>query len=515
MMDTRSEAWAAPKVGGFMDSKEMNMSQKRMHVMLNIDRMSRTGLVNAAREYRKSVLQIHKMNIVEYAGFENTPSMERWLREGMIPMASAVEANFSKYGLCPYKIMPKPFYAGDDQVYISKSGQYAQQYRHLHVAVPMELGSYTLEPYMDEHGVKHICVLDKNGDEIDTVVFSQYRTGPVLFGPGFDSEGGAIVDEFLRMERRLKLADKLLEREADPVVWLRKEVAKATQQNDVENQRYDELVERSRDEHGYPQEKEFQLSTKDGVVMLPPNINTATYQPKSNATVDEAQITLLFGHLVGNTYRVPTRKFAHEGKSFMSHRSESAVDEDRGDMCASLNELSSDLQHAMEKITVRLFKIPIPWVFSLRVQADRMMMEWIHEKGMIDDNVLREEVFNLVGLSKSRGVNPKEIGDMVRDEQSRVFGGMKMSRRLKKLLMIADDDKFGDEEADEKPKKKKKKRVVSSSSSSSEADESSQEEDESSEEETKKKKKRTRRNADASGAEEGKKKKKRGGATQH
>lgn len=425
-----------------MDQRN-NLAYMRAREMIDIERMCKTSYVSAARDYRKSILQIHKMNLVEQMQHDtNSVAMERWIREGMVPMACAVEANYSKFGLCPYRIVQRRMYAGDDEGYKARAGPYAKQFRDVHVAVPMELGTYTVETLVDDQGVKQVLVLDKQGDPIDTFVESQYRTGPSTTGPEFDSEGGALVPEFRRLERRLQLAEKILDKHEKPVLFLRKEVAAASQQNDTENQRFDDLVERTRDEHGYLQEKEFQLQVKDGVVLLPPHINTTPYQPQPPARIDEAAAVEAFVKLVAAIYRVPPRKLIPQGETTMSHRSESAVDEDRGEMCAALNEIASDLVHAMEMITIRLFAVPIPMAITLRPQADRQVFHELHELGLIDDTVLRDEIFNLIGLPKSRGITRGGGGGAPpREERTSLFGrtrggDAKTSRRLKKLLTL-------------------------------------------------------------------------------
>jgi hypothetical protein len=407
---------------------------------------------------------------------EDTESFKRLNKQYLIPIANDLEKYYSMFACLPFRVVQEQIYVGDDQTRKAKFGKHASDHAWVPVPRPMEMGTFEIEPYLDDNGVKRIRVLDTKGEEVKTVAFSKLRRGPNVFDPGFDSECGALLPEYKIMERKRAIAMDIMEREAYPVVWMRQEIASSNAPNDEENKRMEEFSNLVKDQHGYPEEKPIHITENEGTVILPPRYNTTPYQPRPNLLVNEEALMRYFAQLVAATYQVPLKELIQEGNAMISHRSESAVDEDRAKICAANTVVADDIMEGIQYMYEQLFQVHnIPISFQMRPLVDIERLLMLHKAGMIDDDVLRSDSLAIVGIHPSRGTK----GPLIRREPTDT-----------KRDKGAKQKKYDEEEEGDTKKKSKKKRLASKEDEDEEEEDDKEKKDEKEEDKEKKKKKK-------------------------
>lgn len=373
--------------------------------MLLLRDMRSEGLVYAACGYRNSIMQLDSMMLGDSGAQTISVTAMRVIRRFLVPMAHEIERYFSMFGLCPYAIVRERIFVGDDPAYQRKFPGKRIDYAMVAVPRVIEVGAFHIKSYLDATGVKTVEVTNLRGEPIKTVVFSRTRQGPRVNSIYFDTECGAVLEEYILFKRKRRLLIAAMQRDFDAPIWVRKDTSRPTYANDMEMRRFEEYTNVVMDGYGYIHPATG-VQEVDGLAILPNEYTTAPFQPRSNLRINEEQLVKQFAEVVASAFMVPLKELAQSGTGMINHRSESAVDEDRSKMSAGILLLLSDVSSAVQEIWQTLYKTAeVPIHFQMRPLIDIDRLQLIFNEGIIGDDVYRQEALKVMGIHPSRGTS--------------------------------------------------------------------------------------------------------------
>lgn len=376
-------------------------NQERAAVMRAIIDMKRTTPVMCACEYRNQFINYREMVINEDAEWMNDEQVQLLIEKYWIPLGHRIEHFFSMFGVCPYYI---------EKIRIGENNDVA------HVPRLYEDEGFTIESVKDEKtGKKYFIYRERETDEeIKHVLKSMYHTGPSHNSPYFDSECGAVLAEYLQFLKIRELGLTIIEKEANPPLYIRRELPATNQPTDIAEQTFLEALQvfnRKVDQYGYANKDEknprnLRLEQGDGFLALPSQYNTVANVPRPHMLIDESFHWGRLVQLVTSTFKIPqvALELKRDGAMFGATRTSVASDEDRALANNTCMKIVEDIIQAFREVWELIRDEPdIPIYIPIRPHLDMEKVIGLVEFGAISHEHGIEIVLRTHGLVPPKG----------------------------------------------------------------------------------------------------------------
>lgn len=445
--------------------------KNRETIMEMIYRMYESSMVSAAAKYRSSLIQMSKLAIYHDPNIEPGVALKRYTDTYFQPMGWKIREYFDMFGLCPVQWVSQKLYIGDDVILQELYRDKMKEFIHIEVPMPLPRRSFTIETYQ-EKGIKKDRVLTLSGEEVDTILYCDDREGPLLNNPGFDSDCGSLVEDWIRLVLVRKMNMELQRREVQPIVYIEKLRPTTNNAHDAANEQNDAIMDYIFDINGYPTPIPPEIRSAKGAMVIPRGYTVSTYQQKPNVILDEHVAQKQMIKLVASTFAIAMDMYTERGGMVATRESSYAVDMDRSRTTSVMQILISHVVKAMQQLWAIKFKqfgvyVHIP----MRPQVDMKTMHQMKSDGILSDDFVRDESLNIIGVHHD---HIKVLGDQMKISK---FRGRKRLREVEKhmfhpprMTVVAEEEEE-EEEVKEKVKVESEKEDSDSEDSESEKEE--------------------------------------------
>lgn len=389
-----------------------------MNVVDEIYKMISTDYIKVVLDERLRFLQLDAMMVDVSSSFQPQRFMAELYKKYVHRFAAISYKNLSAIALAPFRLVSVQVDIGTGK-------------RIVKMPVALNPGSFTVQVDMDDKENKIITVelkSKKNKTKI-YVVESQHRSGLDYYNPTIvDSDCGHMLQrwkEFNELKQDTMDIRRILKR---PQIWIEKHHDKINKSNDEQQARADNILSYKRDEHGYKRKGtvEIEVVKKQNLMILPPGYGLCSTQPTHLAQLlDIENEKSDFKSFVDEALGMPM-KSSKTGISPFATRTRSAVEEAKANKMAMLAELIADITHVLKEALKLCIEedIQIPVSIPMRSVLDSESIYKLHEFGVIDDDVAREELLKIFGLDQSKGGagvmkrdNPNQPPDEIKDDE--------------------------------------------------------------------------------------------------
>jgi hypothetical protein len=515
------------------------MMRSRRQIMSLIYTMYEDSIVSAAANYRRSLIQMHKLVVVE--GDEGLGvAMTRYINENYQQLGWSIRQYFDMFGLCPVRFIRKELFVGDDPVLREIYGDKLPDYLMIRVPIPLTKRSFDIETVMGENGCKRDIVTTYEGENIPDLLYCKDREGPRYNDPGFDSDCGAVLPEWIRLKTAEKINMEIQRSIMQPIIYLEKNGAalssNAGDLNDADGDRIRDIVW---NQYGYPRPGQPHIRPIPGGMIIPNDFRMCTTQPTKTMIINEKEIHDNLVKKVAAIWNISYAIFTLPSEGIGKLETSSfSIDMERRRTASMMQVVISHVADAIQELLAREFGFMARVHIPMQPQVDMKTLQELRAAGILSDDFVRNESLNIIGvhhhrireLSKSgikkgvrHGRRHKVVMDMARVRLPGVPDGVtaiEPAEVVEKLERLSDNDESSDDETYDEPsrKKKKKKQRVRDESDDEEFEESSRKkkrrdrddsDDEEFDEPSRKKKKRDRDGSDDDDDEPSRKKKKK------
>jgi hypothetical protein len=523
------------------DMTAVNMSVSRMmrsrrQIMNLIYTMYEDSIVSAAANYRRSLIQMNKLVVVEGEGEMLGVGMSRYIDSFYQEIGWSIREYFDMFGMCPVRWVRKELYVGDDPDLRALHGDLLPDYIKIRVPVPLTKRTFDIETILGEDGFKEDIVTTYDGENIPTLLYCKDREGPRYNDPGFDSDCGAVLPEWIRLKTAEKINMEIQRSIMQPIIYLEKNGAalssNAGDLNDAEGDRIRDIVW---NKYGYPRPGQPHIRPIPGGMIIPNDFRMCTTQPIKTMVLNEKEIHDNLVSKVAAIWNISYALFTLQSEGIGKLETSSySIDMERRRTASMMQVVISHVSDAIQTLLAMEFGFIARVHIPMQPQVDMRTLQEMRAAGILSDDFVRTESLNIIGVHHHRirelsrsdvqkptrhGRRHKVLMDMARirrpgepinqgifqpvgDGDNLSSGEEDLSqdsddedRKKKKKKKSRDSDDEEEEEDSGRSKKKKKKRY-----------DSSDEDDDDEERRRKKKKKRSRR--ESSDDESGKKNKK-------
>ena len=382
--------------------------------MQQIVEMKRTTPVMPACEYRNQIIRYQDMVINEDDTTVNREAFQLTLEKHWIPNGRYVQHFFSMFAVCPFYV---------EKVRVGDTRDW------MRVPRMFEDNAFDIESVQDEKTDKpYLIFWDKvSGKEIKHIAFSTLHSGPQHHSPYFDSECGAVLKTYLEYEELRTLVRDTMKKEANPPVYIRREVPATSQPNDIIEQKLDEILQlyaRNHDSNGYakPDEVGVKLDKGDGFIALPKQYNTVGNVHRPNTSFDETFHWNRLVQVVSAVFKIPRYILESNkaGSVFAHSRSESATEEDRALVNNACTNIAHDVSIALRTMWEAIYKDEdIPVYIPIRPFLDIQAVRNLYDFGAMEKDAAVEYLLRMYGLAPQTGREGKRRRSSRNDEGSK------------------------------------------------------------------------------------------------
>jgi hypothetical protein len=377
-----------------------NLAKKRELEMMDIYRMSCVVPVRAAFDFVESMIQIQDISINEGDTHYNTPTMKRYIKDHIVPFMYATLKYFFNFGFIPYHLVKKKIYCGDDPIQQKIHGN---PYISMLVPIPVPVGKFSVTPTINDHGEKDIHVNAKyNPDDVKVILSRKNKfRGPNIHDHKFDTKCGALVDEWRILDQKERIELSVILKQATPEVWIRQDISSTMKSNVDAAQTFEAINAGIHvDQAGYAVKAPVEVVRDKDIARLPAQYTTAPFQPQPSLAVDIERARQNFRASTAAAFTIDPKKLnASSDNNLISHQTDSMVDESRASVCAMLESTIDDLNYAAQDLWAIIFKeVEVPLTIPFRTQAGHDTLFKFHEKGILDDDVMRRKVISMIGI---------------------------------------------------------------------------------------------------------------------
>ncbi len=385
--------------------------------------MIMSGYIAQVKNLCKSMIHFDRLDVAEY---ENE-LMKILIRDYMVPFGDSMFDHFVVFGLMPF-------------VLVKETIQYQNIKETFKIPKALELGSYEITTIMTKNYKKEYLIHINNVVKQPEIYLciSKYRKGPsVTWSDMCDSECGILYHEWKKLKKHEQEISMLFKRATHPPLILQKLNNQMTQQNNLENFHYS-LHSAQKLDHGFPIDTvpPIQESEETNCVYIPAHYEASKFQPHLDPSfLDMTPLIHAFYSSVDLTFKMPIQSSKSDA-SYMHSRSRSAVDEDRAKLAASTTQMIKDIDYNLRRVFELVFdheneasdlKIMLPH----RSLIDFDNIHFLHEEGVIDDEVARDEYVYVAGINPDRATKGKLIKRVPEDGRVDPLKSAIKRRRIK------------------------------------------------------------------------------------
>lgn len=359
--------------------------------------MISVGDVAASFRKRLGYIEIEKL-VVRQETQDLNELMWHLVIQKWIPLLNASAYNIATIGRTPYYIDQKTFsFQGKQYTERFPVALFPWEY-DLHVKrdpdTREKIFEFTMKNVTEQPEIFSIASLGFAGVSMETEL------------PMVISEFGMLHKSWKELKTRRQLADKFRHEMLHPKLYLERTVNTQTQTMDLEVARYQEHLSTRRevDEHGYSSRKfdmSLQSNEKDNTIGLPPNMKFSSFQPRIEATlIDVSHIEERFYSLIDRVFGLPhLDQLSQQGALFQS-RSESAIDESRSALVASLASLIREYVHVFNKVWEHMYDKQVEVLIPHQTHLDTKTITLLTDVGVIDKEMAREKLMRMHGITE-------------------------------------------------------------------------------------------------------------------
>lgn len=383
--------------------------------MEDIHEMRFKGPTCAAFETRWALIHVDELILDAEEGTAPSVLMHRVTDHFWKRFAYDVNANFEMFGFVMWRTRKEKVYARDDPVRKVRYRGHDSEFASVEIPFVVPFGQVQFVPRIDEKFREVVVPLDDNGKERRDVYVSYARRGGLrVRSRSFETECGAVLDEWRRYTQLVRLHDAVVTQNARLMPYVEHVPLNEQARMNDEARAVEALLHPAEtDEHGYevPQQAVLRKVERapeapvQSFVEIPNDRRLSSVQPLSSMTLDMETLHNRFLALLASTLQIPQRHLkAVQGSHAVPGAASAAVVEDelvRAIRAAGerRNEIVDVLAEAFAHIYgVRPQNTHLPTASQL---SPPLLFE-MSERGYMGDSVVKEELSTLLGMKRTR-----------------------------------------------------------------------------------------------------------------
>lgn len=370
-------------------------------LLLDLVSMAKSGATAIALQRRFAYVEPKKTVITQNG--EQLSDLQQYVFDTYwIPMLAAINENFC--------IISRVAFFFKRITFEFKGKKYDET-----IPIALEAGSYeyTVEYDDDLNIVHNFTMLNVPKQPKNIMSIGSLLNKGMLVGQNtvISSEFGTILEDWRHMKKRKKLADDVRELMIHPRLYLEHEMNKANAAIDLQNERMEDHLLAKHNESGYivsSSEINLKYNETQKFYIIPEGYKASSYQhipDEALLLTDESRFNILVEKALG----MPFSDFATNSSAVFNSRSQSMIDETKNALSAKLQSVSNDFANAIKFIWKQLYHAEIEIGIPFRAQVDADMIEVMHNSGIIDDSVARNQMLSIAGLQDTHARNDVEV----------------------------------------------------------------------------------------------------------
>jgi hypothetical protein len=516
----------------FSDSGEARKTRK--FYMDQMYLMSTEDMVMSAITYLINAIQTDDLVLNEDDESFNSKDMEFIKKKFWVPAEIQVIKDFLITGVAPFRVVPYRYPSSKDPDV------------DMDTVVPEMLTPRTWDiewEYSEEARKMEMRVYDRLSREdkpIETFVTSR-KWGPIANDYRFATPCGAVIQDYLLYKEKLKLANDVARKEAEPRVMIYRDTPAAGQASAVQYQRLDKLIgflQGPDPRTGYPNKadgKALDFRQHGPFTILPHPYQVASRDfPERRLVFDPETERIAMAEKIAGAFGIRPSVLGvgsanGKGGDFSSKASDREIDHRVNDFTGYISGLANDVAYAISEMYRMIHKENVRAYATIRPKPDHALIERMVSKGVMDSVYARNLHLRMIGVDpKHHDMETKRSKELTRIRrrmrmQQRQQAGVFAAKKPKMNVDEEEEEEQGfknqpkaeeDDDQEKNPQTKKKEKGDESLGEEGDKKKGKEKKKESSDEESAKKKKRSDESSDEesdkeSGKKNDKKKKKK------
>ena len=382
-------------------------SSNGISIIRHIYRMMSHGYVKMVADARMNLLQFDKMRIDFTDTEEASPLMKHVYDTYWTSFVTDILKHYTAIGRCPFRIKTET---------VEFDG------KKWEIPVPIALPEYSfdLHTFIDtktgevEYSITWIGGITSLLYSEDVYILcSNYKRGPSPVSANIvDSDGGALIHEWIKLERVREMERVVTETLIHPTTYIQRQVMPSNVENVIQNARTNELLDEEfrPDENGFntPADMKPTYDAEHNIAVLPvgyivapnqpqlPNIALLqTFREKQNEFQEHTDLVM----------NMPFQSIKNDTGGLHS-RSEAAVDESRANSSARISMITSDLCASTKAVHKLIYPDSNGSVLNIDIPSRSLVtyqnIFHLLEHGLIDKHVAAEEAGKIGSIHVSR-----------------------------------------------------------------------------------------------------------------
>lgn len=366
---------------------------RSMHL---INEMAKDPIITTVTSYRRSLL---KPENIDWISSKKLSGLEaRVFREYHVPFLQDLDTIQTRFGCCPYNIVPHEIFLQDDEehpdareVIVRVNRNRTKVLRKAIIDIPVAVHMFTLRV----EG-KEFVAYDLDGKRVKHMAWSTLWRGPNRHTLEIHSECGVLLKSYLNWLKMLDEHNKAVQREIERGVWLKHHVGGLVTENAIALEKLNDVISQPFifDQSGVITNETLihahKIRQEGNNTILPVHLDVApTQPPRIQFNADIAVEYGRYVHQVCNVFKVPISMVGsgipglHQRVANPIHL---IVEEERVRLLDDYSKVANNMAHVARDVWLKIYgeMIPLPTI-PLRCIATLGELKLIREEGGMSD----------------------------------------------------------------------------------------------------------------------------------